>query len=158
LPKNAGRNISTGRHNIGANPAPGSGTRPPNRAGQAAPAGNSPTTAQPGFGAPRPPQTNPTNQSQQVQSQISAQPAPFKIPMGLGQKSVAQNGDIKSGNGMIGQKGNQAPKNPPAGPVGGFKPKTLGLTVGVRPTPPAKKGKIKIGGATKGGHSLLYGD
>jgi hypothetical protein len=37
-----------------------------------------------------------------------------------------------------------------------MKPKTLGLTVGVG-KPKMKKGAMKAG-ATKGGHSLLYGD
>lgn len=157
-PKNGGRNINTGRHAVGSNPAPGSGVQPKNRAGQAAPAGNSPKTGASYQMTPKNPITNPTNQAAQAQSQISAPPAPFKNPagiVGLGAPATMPYGStFKHTAGLSGSK---APRNPPAGPVGGFKPKTLGKQVGYNF--PGKKHKSPMtASAKKGGHSLLYGD
>lgn len=157
-PKSGGRNIGAGRHNAGANPAPGSTFRPKNASSQAEPAGNKVTGGSKSFGAPRNPQTNPTNQSVQAQSQISANPAPFKNPDGPANAStpaqMPYGSTFKHTSGLSGAK---APANPNAGPVGGFKPKTNGLQVGVNFPGPRKKGEMSAG-ATKGGHSLLYGD
>lgn len=157
-PKGGGRNIGKGRHNAGANPAPVSTFKPRNSAGQSEPAGNKVTTGQPNFGAPKNPMTNPANQAAQAQSQISAPPAPFKNPAGPANASVPATMPYgPTSKHTSGLRGSLAPKNPPAGPVGGFKPKTLGKTVGVNFPGPKKKGKMTAS-ATKGGHSLLYGD
>ena len=157
-PKSGGRNIGAGRHNAGANPAPGSTFRPKNSASQAEPAGNKQTGSSKAFGAPKNPMTNPTNQAAQAQSQISANPAPFKNPAGVANASapatMPYGSTFKHTSGL---RGSSAPKNPGAGPVGGMKPKTLGLTVGVKFPGPKKKGAMTAS-AKKGGHSLLYGD
>lgn len=153
----AARNPAKGTHAHGANPAPGSGLKPPNRSGQSEPAGNKIKTGSPGQMRPSNPMTNAANQSVQAQSQLSAPPAPFKTTQGIvgsGAPATAPYGTVQRIT--AGLSGSRAPKTPQAGPVGGMKPKTLGLMVGVRP------GKRKVGkmtaSAKKGGHSLLYGD
>lgn len=156
-PKSGGRNPNKGRHAAGANPAPGSTFRPRNSASQTEPASNKVTTGSKKFGAPKNPSINSTNQVAQAQSQISANPAPFKNPAGIANASTPATMPYGSTfKHTVGQVGSRAPKNPPAGPVGGFKPKTLAKQVGYR-TAPRKIGKMTAS-ATKGGHSLLYGD
>ncbi len=157
-PKSGGRNIGAGRHNAGANPAPGSTFKPKNAGSQAEPASNKATGGSKAFGAPKNPITSPANQAVQAQSQIAANPAPFKNPAGPANASapatMPYGSTFKHTSGLSGGK---APKNPNAGPVGGFKPKTQGLMVGVNFPGKKKKGAMNVG-ATKGGHSLLYGD
>lgn len=156
--KSGGRNPNKGRHHAGANPAPGSTFKPHNSGSQSEPSGNKVTTGSKTFGAPKNPSINSTNQVAQAQSQISANPAPFKNPAGpanLSTPSTMPYGStFKHTSGLNMSK---APKNPPAGPVGGMKPKTLGLTVGVNFPGKKKKGAMTAS-AKKGGHSLLYGD
>ena len=148
-PPKGGRNPLAGRHAAGS--PLGSPTTPPNKASQPEPASNKTKGATKGFGTPRPPMTNPTNQAVQAQSQISAQPAPFKIPMGLGNQSMAINGPTqKPTAGLVGSK---APAHPPKQ----YQIKTKSHMVGVPNNPPRKVGKMTAS-ATKGGHSLLYGD
>lgn len=157
-PKSGGRNPAKGTHAHGANPAPGSTFRPRNSGRQSEPASNKVTTSSKRFGAPKNPSINSANQVAQVQSQIAANPAPFKNPAGAANASapavMPYGSTFKHTSGLSGSK---APKNPSAAPVGGFKPKTLGKQVGYNF--PGKKIKHKMtASATKGGHSLLYGD
>lgn len=152
-PSKGGRNTNAGRHAAGANPAPGSGVKPPNKASQAEPASNKVKTASMGQMKPSNPMTNPTNQSAQAQSQISAPPAPFKTTQGIvntpAPAVMPYGSTFKHTSGLSGSK---APAHPPKQ----YKIKTKSHMVGVT------QGKRKIGkmtaGATKGGHSLLYGD
>lgn len=151
------RNPNKGRHAAGANPAPGSGIKPPNKSGQAEPASNKVTTASKTFGAPRNASTS-MNSVSQAQSQVAANPAPFKNPAGVANASapavMPYGSTFKHRPGL--QK-SAAPRNPSAGPVGGGKPKTLSHMVGYKAVPPKKKGAMTAS-AKKGGHSLLYGD
>ena len=156
-----GRNTNIGRHSAGANPAPGSTFKPRNAGSQPEPASNKVKTGSKGQMTPRLPMTNPTNQAVQAQSQISAPPVPFKNPAGpVGSApGKAPRGAVPGPvqKPYAGLRGSGAPKNPDAGPVGGFKPKTLGKQVGYVNNPPRKIGKMTAS-AKKGGHSLLYGD
>ena len=158
-PKGGGRNPGAGRHNAGANPAPGSGISPPNKGGQSEPAGNKPTTGQPGFGKPKTVSTS-LNNSIQAAANVSSQPMPFRTVNGPATMptagAVMPYGPTTKHTPGLQKSAAPGPKSIPAGPVGGMKPKTLGLTVGVG-KPKMKKGAMKAG-ATKGGHSLLYGD
>ena len=114
------------------------------------------------FKPPRNPMTNATNQTLQAQSQISANPAPFKNPAGIanaaapsGPKGVNPGSVTRQQN--AGLSGSKAPANPPVVPVGNYKPSTQGKMVGVNFPGRKHKGSMNAS-AKKGGHSLLYGD
>lgn len=103
---------------------------------------------------PRNPSTNSTQQVTQVQSQISAPPAPFKTTQGIVNTpapGTMQNGStFKPTAGLAGAK---APAHPPKQ----YTIKSKGKMVGVNF--PGKKVKhVMNASAKKGGHSLLYGD
>lgn len=152
-PAKGGRNTNAGRHAAGANPAPGSGIRPPNKSSQAEPASNKVKTASMGQMSPKNPSTNSTQQVSQVQSQISAPPAPFKTTsgiLGMGAPAVMPYGPTsKHTSGLSGSK---APAHPPKQYKIATKSHMVGVTQGKR-----KIGKMTAS-AKKGGHSLLYGD
>lgn len=110
---------------------------------------------------PKAPSTS-VNNSLQAQANIQRPPAPFKNPAGIanvpaptGPKGVNPGSVTRQQN--AGLSGSKAPSNPPVGPVGNYRPKTLGKMVGVNF--PGKKVKYAMNAsAKKGGHSLLYGD
>ena len=98
-----------------------------------------------------------SKQSKQAASQIKAPPAPFKNPAGAANAPApAKMINGPTSKHTAGLKGSAAPVTPNAGPVGGGKPKTGSMVVGVG-NPPKIAGAITKK-ATKGGHSLLYGD
>lgn len=99
---------------------------------------------------PRLPQVTP--RSKQAQSMIAAPPAPFKNPAGIANAPAP--GKLNQPM-MAGQMGMRAPKMPAAGPVGGGKPKTMGMQVGMGNPKKVSGGFNK---KARGGHSLLYGD
>jgi hypothetical protein len=152
------RNPNIGTHSNGAAFAPGSGIGPKKNKGQSEPQGNKVTTGSKANMFSSSPMVSP--QSKQIQSQISATPAPFKNAAGI--LKPVPSASIEAAPGPVAKPAaglrrvNSVPANPPVGPVGGFKPSTLGLTVGVKPA------KRKVGNmnasSKKGGHSLLYGD
>ena len=148
------RNPNKGRHAAGANPAPGSTFKPRNAASQPEPASNKVTTGSKTFGAPKNPSINSANQVAQAQSQISANPAPFKNPAGVANASapatMPYGSTFKHTSGLAGSK---APAHPPKQ----YSIKTKGKMVGVNFPGKKKKGAMTAS-ATKGGHSLLYGD
>lgn len=154
------RNPIAGTHAHGAPFAPGSTNRVKNKASQREPGGNTSTTGSKARMFSSSPTVSP--QSKQIQSQISATPAPFKNAAGI--LKPVPTASIEATPGPVAKpasglrRASNIPLNPPAGPVGGFKPTTLGKTVGVKPSSWKRKVGNMNASSTKGGHSLLYGD
>lgn len=93
-----------------------------------------------------------TPRSKQAASMVSAPPAPFKNPAVLAQApQVMPNGPTTKHT--AGLSGTKAPAHPPKQ----YSIKTKGKMVGVNFPGPKIKGAMTKS-ATKGGHSLLYGD
>lgn len=148
-----GNSTQAGRHSAGANPAPGSGVQPPNRAGQPEPAGNKPITGGKTEMRPKAASTS-MNSILQAQQHIQRPPAPFKNPAGVANApapAVMPNGPTTKHT--AGLSGSPAPAHPPKQ----YNIKTKSHMVGVTDNPPRKVGAMTAS-AKKGGHSLLYGD
>ena len=95
-----------------------------------------------------------SKQSKQAASQIKAPPAPFKNPAAAANapaQAVMQNGPTSKHT--AGLSGSKAPAHPPKQ----YGIKTKSHMVGVKDNPPKIAGALTKK-ATKGVHSLLYGD
>lgn len=158
MANNPSRDPAKGTHSHGAPFAPGSPFTPRNKASQPEPAGNKVKTSASYQMTPKLPTVSP--QSRQAQSQISAPPAPFKNPNAIANAPVGT-ASIEAAPGPVqkpasGLRNSKAPFHPNPAEAGSVRPSTLNKMVGYGKSP-RKVGKITAG-ATKGGHSLLYGD